>query len=106
MQAKDTVKPTPDHSESVWCPHCGEEFGEESLVEATREEQAEITFPLGKQEGIEEVVEWFNEQTDFADDEPCPYYVMNKKVWQAKLKEWKYKVKEGNSGSKRYSNEE
>ena len=32
------VKP---HSESIWCPHCGEEFGIESEIEYAHEAQAE-----------------------------------------------------------------
>ena len=32
------VKP---HSESIWCPHCGEEFGVESKIEQAHENQVE-----------------------------------------------------------------
>ena len=49
QKAKDTVTPTPDHSESVYCPHCGEEFGQESYIATIRELQAEISFKAGKE---------------------------------------------------------
>mgnify|MGYP001566530139 CR=1 FL=1 len=54
MDWKDTVKKPMPHSETVVCPHCGEEFGQESLVEAIREEQAEISFKAGIKEVMEQ----------------------------------------------------
>ena len=33
------VKEVPDHSESIWCPHCGEEFGVEETIESAFEAQ-------------------------------------------------------------------
>ena len=54
MEAKDTVKSVPAHSESIWCPHCGEEFGIESEVEYEREAQAEITAPIFFKLGLKE----------------------------------------------------
>ena len=36
--------------------------------------------------GMQKVVEFFEDNNDFEDKEPCPYYVMNRKVWQAYLK--------------------
>ncbi len=50
MEAKDTVIRPTDHSESINCPHCGEEFGIESKVEYEREAQAEISFKAGQEE--------------------------------------------------------
>ena len=77
----------------------------EEFVESERKIQAEISFKLGynqaleehewddnyykgKQAGRQEVVDYIEEQNDLEDEEPLPYYVMNKKVWQAKKKEW------------------
>ena len=51
MEAKDTVKIPESHSESIWCPHCGEEFGIEDKVLYERETQAEISFKAGKDQG-------------------------------------------------------
>ena len=49
---------------------------------ATR--QAEISFPLGKQEGRREVVEWiWSNATDVFKD-----YLQCSQKWQAYLKEW------------------
>ena len=31
------IPPVLHHSESIWCPHCGEEFGIESKVEYERQ---------------------------------------------------------------------
>lgn len=52
MEAKDTIQPVGQHSESIWCPHCGEEFGIEDKVEYEREIQAEISFKAGIDEGV------------------------------------------------------
>lgn len=51
MEAKDTVKKVESHSESIWCPHCGEEFGIESKVEYERERQAKITWIMAFKAG-------------------------------------------------------
>jgi len=40
-QAKPPLLSVPDHSESIWCPHCGEEFGIESNIEYAHEAQRE-----------------------------------------------------------------
>jgi len=32
-----------EHSESIWCPHCGEEFGIESEINQAYEDQAKVT---------------------------------------------------------------
>lgn len=53
--AKDTVKKVESHSESIWCPHCGEEFGIESVIENDRELQAEISFKAGREEEANEL---------------------------------------------------
>lgn len=55
MKAKDTVIPVPDHSESIWCPHCGEEFGIESRIEQAHEFQAELSFKAGRESMVREV---------------------------------------------------
>ena len=81
----------------------------EEFVESERKTQAEISFKAGQEEerrkhkditsyykgkrdgrlqGRKEVVDYIEEQNDLEDEEPLPYYVMNKKVWQAKKKEW------------------
>lgn len=89
MKAKDTVKIPEKHSESIYCPHCGEEFGIEDKVLYERETQAEISFKAG----IETVVDWLREHMTFMRWEyldskgiwDCP---IDDKEWQAKLKEW------------------
>jgi hypothetical protein len=57
-----TVKKPESHSESIGCPHCGEEFGIEDKVEYEREVQALSTCPIakeaGRQEAFKEVGEW------------------------------------------------
>ena len=78
MTAKDTVTPTPSHSESVWCPHCGEEFGQESYVETIRGLQAEISFKAG----IREVVNYL-----VSDDNGLRIELKGDK-WGKKLNEW------------------
>ena len=40
-QGKLPLLSVPDHSESIWCPHCGEEFGIESNIEYAHEAQRE-----------------------------------------------------------------
>jgi hypothetical protein len=44
---QETVHPTPKHSEGIICPHCNEEFGIENTIEATRNEQAKVSFLAG-----------------------------------------------------------
>ena len=44
-------------------------------------EQAEISFPLGKQEGVKEVMEWINKNITI----PYPVGSYGYKLWQAKL---------------------
>ena len=51
MNWQETVKRPASHSRSIWCPHCGEEFGVESMVEQEREEQAERTWAIAFEEG-------------------------------------------------------
>ena len=41
---------------------------------------------VGKKVGIRAMTEWIKEQND-VDDEPAPYYVMNKRVLEKQLKE-------------------
>ena len=107
MEAKDTVKPVPSHSESIWCPHCGEEFGIESKIADERELQAEISFKTGQavgyQEGFSdgvtdgyeagrsEVVEWVEEISECrrtTAKHRINYITISKKGWQVKKKEW------------------
>ena len=113
MEAKDTVVITPDHSESVYCCHCGEEQGIEGLVRMVREDQAEISFKAGydkrdteiadgkwikmlydaKQLGIREVVEWINENASLEEYKDGGKWRIDGKLidwgmWLAKLKEW------------------
>lgn len=78
MKAKDTVIETKDHSMGIGCPHCGEEFGVETLTECLREEQAEISFRAG----VKEVVGWIEGSNDI----DASYFT--RKAWVAKLKEW------------------
>ena len=73
MKAEETVKDKIRRAKL----QLGADFGDEEMME-------EAIFKAG----IQEVVEYFNEQNDFEDSEVCPYYVMNKKVWQAQLKKW------------------
>lgn len=51
MEAKDTVRLVPDHSESVYCSHCGEETGIEDRIQYEREYQAQISFKAGYDKG-------------------------------------------------------
>ena len=41
LPERPKVLPVPSHSESIWCPHCGEEFGIESNIEYARQAQLE-----------------------------------------------------------------
>lgn len=79
MNAKDTVKLVPDHSETISCLHCGEEFGIEDKVLMEREFQADITFKAG----IKEVVEFIRK--DLPDIHLC---LVNGSKYPKKLKEW------------------
>lgn len=81
MEAKDTVVEVRPHSESIWCPHCGEEFGIEGKVECERETQAEISFKAG----IREVVEWIERISKAGQ----PSKFIPSSEWQAKLREWR-----------------
>jgi len=81
MNAKDTVIKVPDHSESVWCPHCGEEFGIEAAIDFAHAVQAEVSFKAG----ILEVVKYIEHNKFHVDGFPC----YNAQSWQAKLKEWR-----------------
>lgn len=63
MEAKDTVVPIGDHSESVCCPHCGWAFGIESKVQYEREVQAEISFKAGVDEGFEQAIVFYRVDT-------------------------------------------
>ena len=87
MEAKDTVKPVPHHSESIWCPHCGEEFGIESQIETERETQADISFKAG----IEEVVDWIKEMANIENFKDAPKligFTMLSEDLQSQLKKW------------------
>lgn len=59
---QDTVIPVLSHSESIWCPHCGKEFGIESKVQYEREAQAEATW----KERTKRIAEW--------GEEDCPHF--------------------------------
>lgn len=63
MEAKDTVIETRDHSESVYCPHCGEEFGQESYIAIIREFQAEVSFKAGLEEGWNQAQSYYHIDT-------------------------------------------
>jgi len=65
MEAKDTVKRTTSHSETVVCPHCGEEFGQEGLVETIREEQAEISFKAGEDSMYKKFMTALQQEVDY-----------------------------------------
>ena len=65
---------------------CEKEYGD-NYAKSYQKAHEEIV-KAERRAGIREVVEYFDEQVDFANDEVAPYYVMNEKVWQAKLKEW------------------
>ena len=57
MDWKETVIDVPSHSETMSCPHCGEEFGIESKIEYAHETQAELSFKAGQQEGRKDVTD-------------------------------------------------
>lgn len=92
MKAKDTVTETKDHSESICCPHCGEEFGIESEISYARETQSEISFKAG----MKEVVDWIELHSllEFPSDSEIRLMstvgvvLMSKDGWEAQLKEW------------------
>lgn len=116
MKAKDTVIKVEPHSESIWCPHCGEEFGIEDKIEGEKEAQAEISFNAGykqasndltlhltsvaelcrhhRQAGIKEAVEWIEGHSFLERCDPdtegyfCTYRWLVEEGWQAQLKEW------------------
>lgn len=78
MEAEKTVM---GEEEMLCCSLIGKFPFEDvrDVIEETCIHQAEITFPLGKQEGIREVVEWIQYH--------LPDYEFGDK-WQAKLKDW------------------
>jgi len=113
MDWQKTVIPTSEHSESIWCPHCGEEFGIESKVEAEREVQAEVSFKAGQdardcewdewkdkylpqviRDSRKEVVEWIDKHHEwgFSDNPKTMNYdkvlLVSQLEWQTFLKEW------------------
>uniref|UniRef100_A0A6H1ZKI9 Uncharacterized protein n=1 Tax=viral metagenome TaxID=1070528 RepID=A0A6H1ZKI9_9ZZZZ len=57
MKAEDTVQKVGVHTESIWCSHCGEEFGIEDKVLSERQTQAEVSFKAG----MKEVAEWIEQ---------------------------------------------
>lgn len=83
MEARDTVPEILPHSCSIACPHCGEEFGMESDIEATKMEQAEATWPIAEKAGMLKVVEWI--------DKEIPMTLQNLRRWQTFLKEQVFK---------------
>jgi len=95
---EETVSKVERHSESIWCPHCGEEFGIEDKVQCEREAQAkrtwEIAFKAGEEANRREVVEWFKKysQLERCDPDVMSYFNeyrwVDENDWQAKLKEW------------------
>jgi len=84
MEAKDTVEPVPSHSESVVCPHCGEEFGQEGYIQTIRNLQAEATWPIAEKAGRKEAVEWLRSNGYLIDG----HTQSDLKKLRAKLKEW------------------
>ena len=95
MKAKtwqDTVIRPKSHSESIRCPHCREEFGIEDVILYEREAQAEISFPLGVQQGRKEAVEWLSgcELSTYSESNEvvCRDYRVYESEMEAKLKEW------------------
>lgn len=97
MEAKDTVIPVGEHSESISCHWCGGELGIEYRIENARVEQAEVSFKAG----IREVVRFTQPLLDRIDSlvsdirgdwtDPrteCRAIWDITSEWQAKLKEW------------------
>ena len=93
--AKDTVMSDEEQAKFIEFPIEGYTTDRQGLCVA----QAEISWHEAMKsqavpreeylkEGRKEVVEFFEENNDFDEAPPCPYYIMNRKVWQSKLKEW------------------
>lgn len=104
MEAKDTVIDEEEikrivmiqalaKDEREFLAHYDMDDGVESS-KTTAKAQAEITFPLGKQEGIREVVEWVKSNGGWIlnYNTSKPERIWNWSIthddWQAKLKEW------------------
>ncbi len=93
MEAKDTMMGEQElRAECFKTPH--EEVGDGyclKCVELAAQAQAEITWPIAKQAGIKEVVEWIKaQQYECANPEDMAYkwLLVPPEDWQAKLKEW------------------
>ena len=89
MEAKDTVKFKLEELNKL--PHMGSL--NKDVIEML-EAQAEISFPLGKQEGMQEVVEWMKGHILRCETERGIAYIQDiilfrftKEEWQAFLKE-------------------
>ena len=94
MEAKDTVM-SPEQLEQVEEDYIDEDFSvnsiglgrghTEDLKLRVAQAQAEITFPLGKKDGIKEVLSFLH------DGSLCEHKIARKKCaicWQALLKKW------------------
>ena len=88
MKWEDTVRKVAPHSYSIVCPHCGEEFGIESIVENERKIQAEATWHArdaeieqARQESRKEVVEFIKEH--FSE-----FWNYHLDTWGNRIKEW------------------
>lgn len=83
MNQQDRLLKVEDHSESIWCPHCGEEFGIESNIQYAHEAQDAET--------LQKLVEWGNELcTEHFVAPICPRH-MCPDCWQALCKELEVK---------------
>jgi len=56
MNWEETVIPTHNHSCSVSCPHCEDEFGIEGEIVMAHEIQAKVSFEKGQQDERERIV--------------------------------------------------
>jgi len=111
MEAKDTVmddKQTEKAFEEEWRVDFREPLPSCAARRAVAQAQAEISFKLGHQQGVEdftecakyiekgrrEVVEWLKEQSQFERCDPdtmayfCDFRWVDEADWQSKLKEW------------------
>ena len=85
---KPEIVPVPDHSGSIACPHCGEEFGIEDRIECERALQCDDTYRKMEQQHRKLMYElWedvicpmckrLNPQHEFCD------YCHDREEWQA-----------------------
>jgi len=74
---KPKIPPVLHHKESIWCPHCGEEFGIESKVEYERQYGIDYCY--------KEMLRQFNKLLDKVARSPFQYF---KPTWDRETREY------------------